>query len=234
MATIVVAHGAWTAGWSWKKMRPLLREQGHELFTPSYTGLGERAHLASPAVDLETHVSDVLGVLRHEDLRDVVLIGHSYGGMVATVVEDRARERIARVVYLDAFVPRDGQCLFDLAPPAQRAAFEAAAQAQGEGWRVPPQALPPDTPPADAQWMLPLRVMHPLAAMRQPVRLAGGQPVPRTYIYCRRAGPADSFRPFAQRARSEPGWTCHEIDASHSPHVTAPEALADLLQRILA
>src|SRR6185436_21106805 len=103
MATFVVAHGAWSAGWAWKKMRPLLRERGHELFTPTYTGLGERVHLLTREVDLETHVRDVLGVLECEDLREVILVGHSYGGMVATVVADRAASRIARLVYLDAF-----------------------------------------------------------------------------------------------------------------------------------
>ena len=105
MAVFVVAHGAWSAAWAWKKMRPLLRAAGHELWTPTYTGLGERAHLASPAIDLDTHIADVIGMLEMEDLRDVVLIAHSYGGMVATGVADRVRERIAQLVYLDAFVP---------------------------------------------------------------------------------------------------------------------------------
>src|SRR5215475_12852732 len=104
MATFLVAHGAWSAGWVWKKMRPLLRERGHELFTPTYTGLGERAHLARHDVGLETHIADILGVLQFEDLRNVILIGHSYGGMVATGVADRAPERLAQLVYLDAFV----------------------------------------------------------------------------------------------------------------------------------
>ena len=118
MATFVVSHGAWSAGWAWKKMHPLMAARGHRLFTPTHTGLGERVHLARPDIDLDTHIADVMGVLEMEDLRDVVLIGHSYGGMVATGVADRARERVARLVYLDAFVPRDGQSLFDLQPAA--------------------------------------------------------------------------------------------------------------------
>ena len=126
MAMFVVAHGAWSAAWAWKKMRPLLRAAGHELWTPTYTGLGERAHLASPAVDLDTHIKDIIGVLEMEDLRDVVLIGHSYGGMVATGVADRARERIAQLIYLDAFVPKDGQSLFDLQAAAARDAHARA------------------------------------------------------------------------------------------------------------
>src|SRR5262245_57213749 len=101
-------------------MRPLMAASGHQLVTPTYTGLGERRHLSAPTVTLNTHIDDVLGVLETEDLTDVTLVGHSYGGMVATGVADRARDRIRRLVYLDAFVPGDGQCMFDLQPPEHR------------------------------------------------------------------------------------------------------------------
>src|SRR5215467_3737433 len=112
--TFLVAHGAWQAGWAWKKMHPLMNAAGHRLVTPTYTGLGEREHLASPSNDLETHIQDILNVIKYEDLNNVVLIGHSYGGMVATAVADRAHDRIAQLIYLDAFVPRDGECLLDI------------------------------------------------------------------------------------------------------------------------
>ena len=233
MATLLVAHGAWSAGWVWKKMRPLLSERGHELFTPTYTGVGERVHLASPEVGLETHISDILGVLQFEDLRNVLLIGHSYGGMVATAVADRAPERLAHLVYLDAFVPRNGQSLFDIHSAENRARMREAARTAGDGWRVPPNPLPPDTSDADVAWVMPRRVMQPLRTFDQPVHLTGaGERLPKTYIYCTRPAPGDVFRPFAQRARSEPGWHYLEIDASHSPHVTAPEVLAILLDNI--
>src|SRR6516164_9625245 len=101
MATIVLAHGAWSAAWAWKKMRPLFQAAGHEFFSPTYTGLGERAHLARAEIDLGTHIQDVAAVLEVEDLKNVTLLGHSYGGMVATGVADRMRDRIARVVYID-------------------------------------------------------------------------------------------------------------------------------------
>jgi pimeloyl-ACP methyl ester carboxylesterase len=214
-------------------MRPLLSHLGHELFTPTYTGIGERIHLATPEVGLETHIADILGVLEFEDLRDVVLIGHSYGGMVATAVADREPERLAGLVYLDAFVPRHGQALFDLHPEPVRAAMREAARTLGDGWRVPPNPLPPDTSEADVAWITPRRVMQPIKTFEQPVRLSGaGGRLPKTYIYCMRTGPVDIFRPFAQGARSQPGWRYLEIDASHSPHVTAPEELASLLDRI--
>jgi pimeloyl-ACP methyl ester carboxylesterase len=116
LAIVVLAHGGWSAAWAWKKVRPLMAAAGHHFFSPTYTGLGERVHLASPSNDLETHVQDLLGVLKFEDLREVVLIGHSYGGMVATGVADRARDRIAQLIYLDAFVPTNGQALIDFPP----------------------------------------------------------------------------------------------------------------------
>src|SRR5512145_1133775 len=149
MATFLICHGAWSAGWAWKKVRPLLRAAGHEVFTPSYTGLGERAHQASRAINLETHVADVLGVIDCEDLRDIVLVGHSYGGMVATGVADRVRDRIARLVYLDAFVPGHGQSLFDMLPRQERARRQEEANARGDGWLVPPNPPPSDTSPED-------------------------------------------------------------------------------------
>jgi pimeloyl-ACP methyl ester carboxylesterase len=234
MATFLVAHGAWAAGWAWKKMRPLMRARGHEIFTPSYTGLGERAHLASPAVGLDTHVADMLGVLEYEDLREIILLGHSYGGMVATAVADRAAARIVRLVYLDAFVPRDGQSLFDLQPPGVRAAMEEAARKEGGGWRVPPIPPSADMSTEDLAWSLPRRVMHSLRAFAQPVELTGAvDRLPRTYIYCLRAMPGDIFRPFADRARRE-GWQYLEIDSTHNPLITAPQTLAAMLDDIAA
>ena len=142
MATFVVAHGAWSSGWAWKKMRPLLRAAGHEIFTPSYTGLGERIHLSSPDITLETHIQDVANVLFYEDLTDVVLIGHSYGGMVATGVADRVSERIRKVIYLDAFVPRDGQAVRDLTPASRVSQMAAETP---DNWLVEPNPSPPDT-----------------------------------------------------------------------------------------
>ncbi len=226
MATFVVAHGAWSAGWVWKKMRPLMQRYGHEIFTPTYTGLGERAHLANPDIDLETHIADMLGVLHCEDLHDVILIGHSYGGMVATGVADRAAHRIARLVYLDAFVPRDGQSLLDLGSPARRNVLPG-------DWRVAPNPPPLDTPASDIEWITPRRVPHPVKCMQQKLRLTGAvEKLPRTYIYCTRPAPGDGFRQFTERAKTERGWQYLEIDASHNPHVTNPGTLARILDRI--
>lgn len=233
MATFLIAHGAWSAGWSWKKMKPLLIKQGHDLFTPTYTGVGERVHLASPDIGLETHISDVLGVLEFEDLKNVFLVGHSYGGMVATGVADRATERVAHLIYLDAFVPRDGQSLSDLQPDEIRTKMRDSVKREGDGWRVPPNPLPPDTSDEDVAWITPRRVMQPLKTLEEPIRLSGNlERLPKTYIYCTRPSPGNMFLQFARRARSDPGWNYLEIDSTHSPHITVPEVLASMLDHI--
>jgi pimeloyl-ACP methyl ester carboxylesterase len=232
-ATFLVCHGAWSAGWAWKKMHPLMAAAGHRLVTPTYTGLGERAHLANPSIDLETHIQDILNVIRYEDLRDIVLIGHSYGGMVATGVADRARDRMARVIYIDAFVPEDGQSLLDL-DESMRARMQEFVTS-GDGWRISPNPTPPDTPPADVEWLTERRVGMPIKCFEMKLKLHGGKlTLPRSYIYATRIAPADTFGPFAKRAKNEAGWRYYEIDASHSANVTAPETLMGLLAKIVA
>jgi pimeloyl-ACP methyl ester carboxylesterase len=134
-ATFLVCHGAWSAGWAWKKLHPLMSAAGHRLVTPTCTGLGEREHLANPSIDLETHIQDILNVIKYEDLRDIVLIGHSYGGMVATGVADRARDRVLQLIYLDAFVPKDGQSLLDLNEPARSGCWNSRSPATAGGCR---------------------------------------------------------------------------------------------------
>jgi len=233
VSTFLVAHGAWSAGWAWKKVRPLLRARGHEIFTPTYTGIGERAHLAHKDLDLEAHIRDILAVLEYEDLKDVILVGHSYGGMVATGVADRASERIRHLVYLDAFAPRDGESLLDLQTEETRQRVYEGAKKEGEGWRIPPNPAPPDTPPADLAWVNSYRRPQPLKTFEQKIRLTGAvDRLPRTYIYCKVIRPGDVFRQFRDRASKEKGWTVVDIDASHSPNVTAPEALAGILDKI--
>ncbi len=232
-ATFLVAHGAWSAGWAWKKMHPLMAAAGHRLITPTYTGLGEREHLATPSVDLDTHIQDLLEVIKFEQLQDFVLIGHSYGGMVATGVADRAPERIARLIYLDAFVPKDGQAMVDLlsgdGPERLRTAVKNA-----DGWRLPPNPVPPDTSAEDAKWVQSLRIPQPARTFETPLRLRHGDTkVPRSYVYCRKTSAGDPFRAFAERAKLE-RWDYHELDCSHSPHITAPDALLALLDSIVA
>ena len=230
--TFLVCHGAWSAGWAWKKMHPLMSKAGHRLLTPTYTGLGERAHLAQPGIDLEAHIADLLQVIKYEDLRGVVLIGHSYGGMVATGVADRARDRVRRLIYVDAFVPDDGQSLLDLNEVARPRMQELARS--GDGWRVPPNPTPPDTSAEDVAWLSERRVHMPIKCFEQKLKLSAPLTLPRSYIYATRIAPADTFGPFAKMAKNDPAWRYFEIDASHSPNVTAPEALMGMLEKIAA
>lgn len=233
MAIFLVAHGAWTAGWGWKKMHPLMRAAGHRLVTPTHTGLGERAHLATPDVTLDTHIQDHLGVLEYENLRDVILIGHSYGGMVATGVADRARDRIATLIYLDAFVPQDGQSAFDLQSPEMGARMRETVQTGGDGWRIPPNPMPQDTPADDFEWSNPRRRGQPIKTFEQKLQFQNGPlTLPRHYIWCRLTGP-HNFRRFHDAALDRPGWQCHALECSHNPHITMPDTLFDLLQRIV-
>jgi pimeloyl-ACP methyl ester carboxylesterase len=232
--TFLLCHGAWGGGWGWRKMHPLMQAAGHRLLTPTYTGLGERAHLANPDIDLETHIQDILNVIKYEDPRDFVLLGHSYGGMVATGVADRARELISQVIYLDAFVPRDGQCLLDFLPPSEQQRMRDGV-ASGDGWRIPPNPSPPDTPQADLDWQAPRRVAMPVKCFETKLKLMHGETIlPRSFVYCTRIAPANVFGQFANRTRADPAWRYFEIDASHSPNVTAPEALMALLGKIVA
>jgi pimeloyl-ACP methyl ester carboxylesterase len=223
MVAYLICHGAWGGGWAWKKVRPLLRSAGHEVFTPTYTGLGERAHLAHPLVDLETHIQDILSVVEYEDLRDFILVGHSYGGMVATGVGDRVPDRVRRLVYLDAFVPANGQSLIDLAGESPYASLV-------EGWLLPPNPPAPDTSPEDLAWTTSRRRFQPVRTFRQKLHLVHATPpFPRSYIHCTKKSGSDVFLQFADRLRSASGWHFHAMDASHSPNITEPEALASLL-----
>jgi pimeloyl-ACP methyl ester carboxylesterase len=233
LANVIVAHGAWSSGWAWKKVRPLMAAAGHQFFVPSYTGLGERGHLANPSNDLETHIQDVLGVIQCEELRDIVLIGHSYGGIVATGVADRARDRIAQLIYLDAFVPKDGQALIDLVPERERIRMRDAVK-NGDGWRLPPNPSSPDTSPEDLAWVNRHRLSQSIKCFEQPVGLQGGLTVPRGYIYCTVGGEHRPFTQFAEHAKRESDWRSYEIEATHSPNVTAPEALVKVLQQAIA
>jgi pimeloyl-ACP methyl ester carboxylesterase len=232
MATFVIVHGAWSGAHAWRWVRPLLRSGGHEVFTPALTGLGERSHLASAQVDLDTHVRDMVGVLEYEDLREVVLVGHSYGGMVISGVGDRVPERLAQLVYLDAEVPMDGQSELDVLPPQERAGYEEAARSKGQGWQIPPP-LPEDLDPR-VRWVMVRMVPQPLATFAQPLRLRNpaDPQVLRAYVLCTAGKEGQELPGYVQRARSDPGWRFVELAAGHSAHATAPRELADVLVQL--
>jgi pimeloyl-ACP methyl ester carboxylesterase len=233
MSTFVLVHGAWEAGWVWKSTAEHLRKSGHEVFTPSLTGLGERAHLMNRTIDLETHIADVLGVLRWEQIENATLVGHSYGGMVVTGVADRAHERIGSLIYLDAFVPKDGQSLFDLAHSERVAGMRRCAEQEGDGWYVPIAGAPLQqvTDPKEAALLRERCVSQPLATMTQRLKLSGDHLRVKKKVYVHAAGMSPSpFAKFAEEARRS-GWPVEELPTHHFTMVSMPKETAEALMR---
>jgi pimeloyl-ACP methyl ester carboxylesterase len=209
----------------WARLARLLRAAGHEVFAPSLTGIGERAHLATPDTDLSTHVLDVLNALRYEALSELVLVGHSYGGMVVTAVADQACERVGTLVYLDAFVPQDGEALADLLSPQARAAMLGPP-----GWQIAPRAPQAQgmTDPGEIAWIAERRGFQPRKTFTQPVSLAGRYAGPKVFVYCSGYSPS-SFSRFAEEARRRSGWIYHELPTHHYPQVSMPKETAEIL-----
>lgn len=228
-ATFVLVHGAWHGGWCYARVAKLLRTRGHDVYTPTLTGLGERSHLAHDRISLTTHVTDIVRVLAFEDLRDVVLVGHSYGGMVISGVVEAAPERVAALVYLDAFVPEDGESLHDLVPAAQRARQLELAATNG-GFVAPIPAAHFGVNEADRAYVDAHCNPHPLETMRERLVLTGARErvAHKTYL---RASNYVSVPFEAARARfvDQPGWFVAGIPAGHDVMLDAPDALAEAL-----
>jgi len=231
----VLVHGAWHGGWCWRKLVPLLQALGDRVWAPTLTGLGERAHLLAPEVDLDTHVRDVVGLLEMEDLHDVVLVGHSYGGMVVTGVADRVNERVAGLIYLDAFMPEDGKALRDYTPrPASVPTAASATPVPPRDWRVPPRQTALQfgiQDPVEAAWVQARLRPQSAATFAQALALREGFPhgLHRAYIRC-----TDDawFVEAAQRAGRQ-GMAVRELlGHGHDAMWTAPEALARVLAEI--
>src|SRR4051812_14123902 len=157
MATFVLLHGAWHGGWAWQRVVPALRAAGHDVLTPTLTGVSDRAHLLHPGVGLSTHVQDVVALLEAYDARNVALVGHSYAGQVVTGVADRVPERLAHRVYLDAFVGADGEAAIDLLPETVAHHYRESVAGPGFGWLIPVRPLERlgITDAADAGWLTP-------------------------------------------------------------------------------
>jgi pimeloyl-ACP methyl ester carboxylesterase len=206
-------------------VRPLLQEAGHQVYTPSLTGQGERSHLAGPHVDLSTHVQDVTNALWYEDLSDVILVGHSYGGIVVTGVADKMSERIQHLVFMDAFQPADGQSLFDLTGGGAR--FTA------DDWRIAPMARTEDPNDPVARWAAERRGPQSRATFEQKVALSvplEDRPFRLTYIVAtERPDPGPYFDETAARLRQNPRWTVHEVSGGHNMQLTNPTGLAGVL-----
>ncbi|MFH6784173.1 MULTISPECIES: alpha/beta hydrolase [Methylobacterium] len=230
--TYVLVHGAYGGGWIWRDVAASLRGQGHRVFTPTQTGLGERSHLLSRQITVDTHIDDVASVLAFEDLRDVILVGHSYGGMAVTGVADRMTDRIRRLVYLDALIPENGDTAFTILPAGMADARRKVALEQGAGVALPvpgPEGFPIPAGPAKDWFMQRLRP-HPIGTYESPVRLTrpAGAGLPVTYV-AYTAPALASIEPSRQRAKAKAGWEYRELAVPHDVEVPNPEKVVEVL-----
>ena len=241
MATFVLVHGAWHGGWCWRDTAKALRAAGHAVHTPTHTGVGQRAHLASEANTLETHIRDVIGCIESEELSDVILCGHSYGGMVITGVADRLGKRIRALVYLDAFIPEHGDSLIGLlgkalAPEVAAmfiGGFRGAALEKHSGMMQPIPAEVFNVSAANRAWVDRRCVPQALATFEMPLLLQGGidPGVRRTYILADGWDPSP-FRHFASQCSGKSGWDVVKMPSGHDVMVDLPDDLAKQLMRL--
>jgi pimeloyl-ACP methyl ester carboxylesterase len=219
MSTFLLVHGAWHSGRCWDRVVPRLEAAGHRVLAPSLTGYGDQAHLLSPEVGLGTHIDDVVGLLEDQD--DVVLVGHSYAGMVISGAANRVPERIARLVFLDAMVPEDGETAADVIPVTKQLIDSAV-----DGWRVPPMGLFGVTDPDDVAWLRSMLSDQPVRCLTEPVRLdnPAAKAIPRTHIHCVGGEPSGITR------RPVPaGEPVRELPTGHDCMITMPAELTELL-----
>ena len=235
MSAYVLVHGAWHGSWCWKRVRQALQSRGHEVFTPTLTGVGERSHLLSPQIDLETHINDVVNCIRWEELSDVILCGHSYGGCVIRGAADRISDRIGALVYLDAFVPDNGQSLYDCLPAEMRNAQLELAKTIGEGWKLPPiMAEQFQVNAKDRDWVNRQCTFQPIETFRQPLKVTGAMERIRnvTFILASGWGPSP-FPVLFEKAKAN-GWQTLAIDCGHDVMLDEPEQLAQALISVTA
>ncbi|OAF05941.1 alpha/beta hydrolase [Bradyrhizobium neotropicale] len=230
MTTFVLVHGAWGGAHGFRHVRRLLRAKQHDVFTPSLTGVGERIHLSSPQVGLGTHIRDVVNHVLYEDLDRIVLLGFSYGGFVVTGALEHIAERVAHLVYLDAFVPQNGESVSSHLGRPARAKIEL-----GQDWLMTGPARDYDNP-AEGEWMAARRTTHPQGCFTEPVFLSQpleSFPFTRTYIKATRAPENDigndAFWRAARHAKDSLAWRYHEIATNHMVANNRPEELAGIL-----
>ena len=230
MSVFVLVHGMWHGGWSWKKVTPLLQAAGHVVYTPTLTGLGERVHLPHAGIDLATHIQDVVNVFEYEDLSDVILVGHSFGGSLASVIADKIPHRIAHLVNLDGPLPEDGKSLMVLVSDFWDF-FSAHAIVPGDEERIQPIAdWTFGVSGPDLAWLHSKLTPHPVKPLTTPVSLANAaaNDIPRTYIHCTEGLSPDAVAEEEERYSSL-GWRYRTIPTGHDAMITTPDELVGLL-----
>ena len=218
MATFVLVHGAWHGAWCWRRVARVLTRSSHEVFAPTLTGLAERSHLLSPAIDLDTHILDVVNEMKWQELNDVVLVGHSYGGMVISGVAEKMERAISSVVLVDSFLPETGQAVIDLQPQPVQDTLRAA-EASGAT----------TVPPRTAAFFH----VKPLNCFLQRLTLTRARERIAKKVYISATGyPSEPFDRAMASARAK-GWQVHELACGHDVMLDQPEQLADILQETL-
>ena len=229
MATFVLVHGAFQGGWVYARVARLLRDAGHDVYTPTLTGLGERSHLAHHAINLDTHIQDIVSVFKHENITDAILCGHSYGGMVITGVAGEISERIRTLFYLDAYAPADGESLLDICGADLSLAFLQHAGSSGGMIPAIPAALF-NVNEDDVTWVDAMSTPQPLATFVQGVRTGAesNSVANRTYVFAAANG-GDWFVSTHARLKDHARWKMHSVQCGHSIMLDRPQELAELL-----
>jgi pimeloyl-ACP methyl ester carboxylesterase len=232
LTTFVMVHGAWHGGWCWVRVADRLQAAGHRALTPTLTGLGERAHLLNRDITLDTHVQDICAVFEAEELQDAVLVGHSLAGMTITPAGDRVADRLKAIVYLDAFLPQNGQCHRDLIDPERAAQAHRIVTERGDGWLVPPRSAESFgvASEEDRAWIDRRCTPQPFAVMTQKISLTGAwDRIPQKVYIKAGAYAASPFGPFAERCKADPAWDYHEIACGHEIMIEKPAELTEIL-----
>lgn len=223
MATFVVAHGAWAGSWAWMRVADRLHARGHCVFVPTLSGLGERSHLPASSINLTTHIGDVVNEIRWKDLDGVVLVGHSYGGFVITGVAEEIAGRIASIVYVDAFIPGNGQAFADFSPE----------------WNLPPDALIPAPPAvvgdyrdeADLLWVNEKATPQPAGTFTERARVTGAYKTIPSKTFVQATGWDSPFKEAVEAFRADAGWRVHEVACGHDIAIEEPDELTGILER---
>ena len=230
--TFVLVHGAWHGGWCWRRVADLLQKRGHTVFTPTMTGLGERAHLIDGKVNLATHVRDIVNVIKWEGLNDVVLVGHSYGGIIISGVAEELREAIGSIVFLDAFVPENGDNLAAKASQRVREAIAAAVE-KGETVIKPVSAAVFRVNEKDRGWVDAMCTPHPLATFTDKITITGARERIAKKAYIRAKGyPSIPFDSAQERLKATDSWRIYEVPCGHDVMVDMPERLTEILLEV--
>lgn len=230
--TFVLVHGTSHGGWCWTRVADILRRQGHDVYTPTLTGLGERSHLMSAAINLDTHILDVVNTIRWERLQNVCLVGHSSGGVIVSGAVEQLEDRVSSIVFLDAFLPENGQQGTDWNSPLAKAAIQAAV-AKGEISRPPVSSSIYNVNDADRAWVDAMTTPQPIGVSLQPIRLTGARDRVARKTYIRATGyPHDLFDRFYARTKADPAWRTYEVACGHDVMIDDPARLAEILVEV--